>query len=103
MTTETIQTSSTNVVINYIPGCFSGTIHAQAYDGEISVFIHTTTGHYFNWSVAILIPDTAPEVIEGPKYCKGSKLQDAIDALAEPLQCPEVVQAIEEYLHKQRG
>ena len=72
-----------NVGVESLNGCFNGALRITTFEGEKQIFIHTSSGHYFNWSVTILGADIAPKVIQGPEYKKGTKIVDAFDAISE--------------------
>ena len=81
-TEETIE-----VEVQILNGCFNSTMQISAFGGETKIFIHTTSGHYLNWLVVILRPDTAPEFIKGPEYQEDSKIDDAFDAISRHGEC----------------
>ena len=70
------------VTAESLKGCLSGTLRITAFNGERQIFVHTTSGHYFNWCVVILAPDTTPRVIQGPEYQSETSIEQAFDAIA---------------------
>jgi len=72
----------TDITVESLHGCFNSTIRIIAFSGEVQIFIHTTTGHYFNWCVVMTKPDTAPIIIQCPEYKSGT-IDDAFDAITK--------------------
>lgn len=65
---------TTDVTCTFEVGVFQSHGKISAFDGELNIHIHTSSGHYFNWHVVVVMPDSTIEHFSSDRRKRSVKL-----------------------------